>query len=194
MAKNKPISADRLVGDFAGVRHAVTSLSCPISQHARSTRIGAKETIFVHSTPDCGLTVGNSPEISIFTQIRCFFMRAAKRRYQQDKTRIDCLSRNWAQCMVRSLVLIQMTTFVLLIVLDGFSCFHSDTTMSVLWRWRVCNMGKSEEDNMAHLVDVHVGKRIRQRRWLVGMTQQKLAECVGIKFQQIQNTRQGQTA
>ena len=32
---------------------------------------------------------------------------------------------------------------------------------------------------MAHLVDVHVGKRIRQRRWLVGMTQQKLAEAVG---------------
>ena len=44
---------------------------------------------------------------------------------------------------------------------------------------------------MAHLVDVHVGKRIRQRRWLVGMTQQKLAECVGIKFQQIQKYETG---
>jgi len=39
---------------------------------------------------------------------------------------------------------------------------------------------------MVHVVDVHVGKRIRQRRWLTGMTQQKLAELVGIKFQQIQ--------
>ena len=37
---------------------------------------------------------------------------------------------------------------------------------------------------MPHKVDVHVGQRIRQRRWLVGMTQQKLAEMVGIKFQQ----------
>ncbi|WP_295312832.1 helix-turn-helix transcriptional regulator [Roseobacter sp.] len=44
---------------------------------------------------------------------------------------------------------------------------------------------------MAHAVDVHVGKRIRQRRWLVGMTQQKLAECVGIKFQQIQKYETG---
>lgn len=44
---------------------------------------------------------------------------------------------------------------------------------------------------MAHIVDVHVGKRIRQRRWLVGMTQQKLAECVGIKFQQIQKYETG---
>ena len=39
---------------------------------------------------------------------------------------------------------------------------------------------------MPHPVDVHVGKRIRHRRWLVGMTQQQLAEHVGIKFQQIQ--------
>lgn len=39
---------------------------------------------------------------------------------------------------------------------------------------------------MPHEVDVHVGKRIRQRRWLIGMTQQALAESVGIKFQQIQ--------
>ncbi|WP_375228464.1 helix-turn-helix domain-containing protein [Roseobacter sp. S98] len=44
---------------------------------------------------------------------------------------------------------------------------------------------------MAHLVDVHVGKKIRQRRWLVGMTQQKLAEAVGIKFQQIQKYETG---
>lgn len=44
---------------------------------------------------------------------------------------------------------------------------------------------------MAHPVDVHVGKRIRQRRWLVGMTQQQLAESVGIKFQQIQKYETG---
>ena len=44
---------------------------------------------------------------------------------------------------------------------------------------------------MAHLVDVHVGKRIRQRRWLIGMTQQKLADMVGIKFQQIQKYETG---
>ena len=44
---------------------------------------------------------------------------------------------------------------------------------------------------MAHLVDVHVGKRVRHRRWLTGMTQQQLAEQVGIKFQQIQKYETG---
>ena len=44
---------------------------------------------------------------------------------------------------------------------------------------------------MSHVVDVHVGQRIRQRRWLVGMTQQQLAEKVGIKFQQIQKYETG---
>ena len=44
---------------------------------------------------------------------------------------------------------------------------------------------------MTHPVDTHVGKRIRQRRWLVGMTQQQLAEKVGIKFQQIQKYETG---
>ena len=44
---------------------------------------------------------------------------------------------------------------------------------------------------MPHHVDVHVGKRIRHRRWLVGMTQQQLAQSVGIKFQQIQKYETG---
>ena len=44
---------------------------------------------------------------------------------------------------------------------------------------------------MKHPVDVHVGKRIRNRRWMIGMTQQQLAEKVGIKFQQIQKYETG---
>lgn len=44
---------------------------------------------------------------------------------------------------------------------------------------------------MKHPVDAHVGKRIRHRRWMVGMTQQQLADCVGIKFQQIQKYETG---
>lgn len=42
-----------------------------------------------------------------------------------------------------------------------------------------------------HLIDVHVGQRIRQRRWTIGMTQQQLADAVGIKFQQIQKYETG---
>ena len=44
---------------------------------------------------------------------------------------------------------------------------------------------------MPHNVDIHVGKRVRHRRWMVGMTQQQLAEKVGIKFQQIQKYETG---
>ena len=35
-------------------------------------------------------------------------------------------------------------------------------------------------------IDLHVGKRLRRRRRLLGLTQQQLAESVGIRFQQIQ--------
>jgi len=44
---------------------------------------------------------------------------------------------------------------------------------------------------MKHPVDVHVGQRVRQRRWMIGMTQQQLANKVGIKFQQIQKYETG---
>lgn len=44
---------------------------------------------------------------------------------------------------------------------------------------------------MKHPVDVHVGKRIRHRRWVSGTTQQQLADQVGIKFQQIQKYETG---
>ena len=44
---------------------------------------------------------------------------------------------------------------------------------------------------MKHPVDAYVGKRIRHRRWMVGMTQQQLADKVGIKFQQIQKYETG---
>lgn len=44
---------------------------------------------------------------------------------------------------------------------------------------------------MSHPVDIHVGKRIRHRRWMLGTTQQQLADGVGIKFQQIQKYETG---
>jgi transcriptional regulator with XRE-family HTH domain len=35
-------------------------------------------------------------------------------------------------------------------------------------------------------IDVHVGARIRQRRTLLGMSQEKLGEAIGLTFQQVQ--------
>jgi transcriptional regulator with XRE-family HTH domain len=40
-------------------------------------------------------------------------------------------------------------------------------------------------------VDVHVGKRLRQRRTFVGMTQEQLGAALGITFQQIQKYERG---
>ncbi|MDO1559391.1 helix-turn-helix transcriptional regulator [Brevundimonas sp. 2R-24] len=39
---------------------------------------------------------------------------------------------------------------------------------------------------MATEIDLHLGRRLRRRRRLLGLTQQQLAEQVGIRFQQIQ--------
>lgn len=52
-------------------------------------------------------------------------------------------------------------------------------------------VAKNEGERVSHVVDVHVGQKIRHRRWLVGMTQQQLADMVGIKFQQIQKYETG---
>jgi transcriptional regulator with XRE-family HTH domain len=61
--------------------------------------------------------------------------------------------------------------------------------------WHDCclcySMISKLEYKMKHPVDAHVGKRIRHRRWMVGMTQQQLADKVGIKFQQIQKYETG---
>lgn len=40
-------------------------------------------------------------------------------------------------------------------------------------------------------VDIHVGSRIRMRRLLLGMSQEKLGESLGITFQQVQKYEKG---
>ena len=40
-------------------------------------------------------------------------------------------------------------------------------------------------------VDVHVGGRVRQRRMMIGMSQEKLAEALGLTFQQVQKYERG---
>jgi transcriptional regulator with XRE-family HTH domain len=44
---------------------------------------------------------------------------------------------------------------------------------------------------MTDQIDLHIGQRLRHRRWLQGMTQLQLAEAVGIRFQQIQKYESG---
>lgn len=40
-------------------------------------------------------------------------------------------------------------------------------------------------------IDVHVGKRVRLRRTLLGMSQEKLGEAIGLTFQQVQKYERG---
>jgi transcriptional regulator with XRE-family HTH domain len=40
--------------------------------------------------------------------------------------------------------------------------------------------------NMCDDIDIHLGRRLRRRRRLLGLTQQELAEACGVRFQQIQ--------
>ena len=40
-------------------------------------------------------------------------------------------------------------------------------------------------------IDVHVGNRVRQRRTMLGLSQEKLGEAVGLTFQQIQKYEKG---
>jgi transcriptional regulator with XRE-family HTH domain len=39
---------------------------------------------------------------------------------------------------------------------------------------------------MTNEIDQHLGRRLRQRRRTLGLTQQQIAEAVGVRFQQIQ--------
>jgi transcriptional regulator with XRE-family HTH domain len=42
-----------------------------------------------------------------------------------------------------------------------------------------------------HPIDVHVGGRIRLRRTLLGLSQEKLGEMIGLTFQQVQKYERG---
>ncbi|TXG81857.1 MAG: XRE family transcriptional regulator [Sphingomonadales bacterium] len=42
-----------------------------------------------------------------------------------------------------------------------------------------------------HPIDVHVGMRLRARRRILGMTQEKLGELLGLTFQQVQKYERG---
>lgn len=42
-----------------------------------------------------------------------------------------------------------------------------------------------------HPIDIHVGSRLRMRRTLLGLSQERLGEAVGITFQQLQKYERG---
>ena len=52
-------------------------------------------------------------------------------------------------------------------------------------------MAEPIESRTANPVDLHVGARIRMRRRLQGVSQEKLAEALGLTFQQVQKYERG---
>jgi transcriptional regulator with XRE-family HTH domain len=52
-------------------------------------------------------------------------------------------------------------------------------------------MERVEREHRASPIDVHVGSRVRLRRTLLGMSQEKLGEALGLTFQQIQKYERG---
>jgi transcriptional regulator with XRE-family HTH domain len=49
----------------------------------------------------------------------------------------------------------------------------------------------AENKKKPNPIDIHVGSRIRLRRNMLGMSQEKLGESLGITFQQIQKYEKG---
>ena len=52
-------------------------------------------------------------------------------------------------------------------------------------------MGSSEKESRPSPIDIHVGGRIRLRRTLMGMSQERLGEALGLTFQQVQKYERG---
>ena len=50
---------------------------------------------------------------------------------------------------------------------------------------------KGEREHRASPIDAHVGSRVRLRRTLLGMSQEKLGEALGLTFQQVQKYERG---
>ena len=51
--------------------------------------------------------------------------------------------------------------------------------------------GRMASKGFPNPIDVHVGQRIRLRRTLLGMSQEKLGEAIGLTFQQVQKYERG---
>src|SRR5256714_12611645 len=51
--------------------------------------------------------------------------------------------------------------------------------------------GRPARKRSPNAIDIHVGSRIRLRRTLLGMSQEKLGEAIGLTFQQVQKYERG---
>ena len=50
---------------------------------------------------------------------------------------------------------------------------------------------RPERESRPSPIDIHVGSRIRLRRTLLGMSQERLGDALGLTFQQVQKYERG---
>src|SRR5258707_1346983 len=55
----------------------------------------------------------------------------------------------------------------------------------------VDSSGRGDTNGRPNPIDVHVGSRIRRRRTLLGMSQERLGDALGLTFQQVQKYERG---
>lgn len=60
----------------------------------------------------------------------------------------------------------------------------------VMHRSKKSSRGRTS-DGSPNPIDVHVGSRVKLRRTLLGMSQEKLGEAIGLTFQQVQKYERG---
>jgi transcriptional regulator with XRE-family HTH domain len=66
-----------------------------------------------------------------------------------------------------------------------------DETKDSPAQMRVSPVGSGEKDGRPSPIDVHVGSRIRLRRTLLAMSQERLGDALGLTFQQVQKYERG---
>ncbi len=52
-------------------------------------------------------------------------------------------------------------------------------------------IGRRQKSDKPNPTDIHVGARVRLRRTLLGMSQEKLGDAIGLTFQQVQKYERG---
>jgi transcriptional regulator with XRE-family HTH domain len=69
---------------------------------------------------------------------------------------------------------------------------HAELDIEPVWKRALKVMEElAELDRAPNPVDLHVGARIRMRRKLLGVSQERLAEQLGLTFQQVQKYERG---
>lgn len=75
--------------------------------------------------------------------------------------------------------------------LDRHCRSHQEALAAAAPPPRARKRGRTVKRDGPHPIDIHVGQRVRLRRILLGLSQEKLAERIGFTFQQLQKYERG---